>query len=98
MLTAGKTIALTIQTFAGKAMSLLFNTLSGFVIAIFPRSKCLLIYWLQSPCKVILEPKGKNIGLTTGTFVSKMTSLIFNMLSMFVIAFLPRSKYHQTDP
>ena len=53
----GKTIALTIQTFVGKVMSLLFNTLSRFVIAFFPRSKCLLISWLQSPPTVILEPK-----------------------------------------
>ena len=45
-MTTGKTIALTIQTFVGKAMSLLFNTLSRFVIAFFPRSKHLLISWL----------------------------------------------------
>ena len=49
----GKTIALTIQTFFGKVMSLLFNMLSRFVIASFPRSKCLLISWLQSPSAVI---------------------------------------------
>ena len=53
----GKTIALTIQTFVGKVMSLLFNMLSRFVIAFLPRSKCLLISWLQSPSTVILEPK-----------------------------------------
>ena len=53
----GKTIALTIQTFVGKVMSLLFNTLSRFVIAFLPRSKCLLISGLQSPSAVILEPK-----------------------------------------
>ena len=45
--TTGKTIALTIQTFAGKVMSLLFNMLSRLVIAFLPRSKCLLISWLQ---------------------------------------------------
>ena len=56
-MTTGKTIALTIQTFVGKAMSLLFNTLSRFVIAFFPRSKHLLISMLQSPSTVILEPK-----------------------------------------
>ena len=54
---AGKTIALTIWSFVGKVMSLLFNTLSRFVIAFLPRSKRLLISWLQSPSTVILEPK-----------------------------------------
>ena len=48
----GKTIALTLWTFVGKVMSLLFNTLSRFVIAFFPRSKHLLISWLQSPSTV----------------------------------------------
>ena len=52
-----KTIALTIWTFVGKVMSLLFNTLSRFVIATVPRSKHLLILWLQSPSAVILEHK-----------------------------------------
>ena len=52
-----ETIALTIWTFVGKVMSLLFNTLSRFVIAFLPRSKCLLISWLQSLSIVILEPK-----------------------------------------
>ena len=56
-MTAGKTIALTIQTFASKVMSLLFNMLSRLVIDFLPRSKCLLISWLQSPSAVILEPK-----------------------------------------
>ena len=54
--TTGKTIALTRQTFVGKVMSLLFNMLSRLVIAFLPRSKCLLISWLQSPSAVILEP------------------------------------------
>ena len=53
----GKTIALTRQTFTGKVMSLLFNMLSRFVVAFLPRSKCLLIPWLQSPSAVILEPQ-----------------------------------------
>ena len=53
----GKTIALTIQTFVGKIMSLLFNMLSRLVITFLPRSKSLLISWLQSPSAVILEPK-----------------------------------------
>ena len=55
-MTPGKTIALTRWTFVGKVMSLLFNTLSRFVIAFPPRSKHLLISWLQSPSSVILEP------------------------------------------
>ena len=56
-MTTGKTIALIIWTFVGKVMSLLFTTLSRFVIAFLPRSKYLLISWLQSPYAVILEPK-----------------------------------------
>ena len=56
-MTTGKTIALTKWTFVGKVMSLLFNMLSRLVIIFFPRSKCLLISWLQSPSAVILEPK-----------------------------------------
>ena len=55
-MTTGKTIALTRWTFVGKAMSLLFNMLSRLVIAFLPRSKHLLISWLQSPSAVILEP------------------------------------------
>src|SRR5574339_40677 len=56
-MTTGKTIALTRQTFVGKVMSLLFNMLFRLVISFLPRSKCLLISWLQSPSAVILEPR-----------------------------------------
>ena len=56
-MTTGKTTALTRQTFVGKVMSLLFNMLSRLVITVFPRSKHLLISWLQSPSAVILEPR-----------------------------------------
>ena len=56
-MTTGKTIALNRWTFVGKVMSLLFNMLSRLVITFLPRSKCLLISWLQSPAAVILEPK-----------------------------------------
>ena len=56
-MTTGKTIALTRQTFVGKVMSLLFHMLSRLVIAFLPRSKRLLISWLQSPSAVILESK-----------------------------------------
>ena len=55
-MTTGKTIALTLWTFVGKVMSLLFNMLSRLVITFLPRSKRLLISWLQSPSAVILEP------------------------------------------
>ena len=55
-MTTGKTIALTRWTFVGKVMSLLLNMLSRLVIIFLPRSKCLLISWLQSPSAVILEP------------------------------------------
>ena len=56
-MTTGKAIALARWTFVGKVMSLLFNMLSRLVIAFLPRSKHLLISWLQSPSAVILEPK-----------------------------------------
>ena len=56
-MTTGKTIALTRRAFVDKVMSLLFNMLSMLVITFLPRSKCLLISWLQSPFAVILDPK-----------------------------------------
>ena len=65
-MTTGKTIALTRWTFFGKVMSLLFIMLSRLVIAFLPRSKCLLISWLQSPSAVILEPpKIKSVTVST---------------------------------
>ena len=60
-MTTGKTIALTRQTFVGKVMSLLFNMLSRLVITFLPRSKHLLMSWLQSPSAVILEPRKNKI-------------------------------------
>ena len=66
-MTTGKTIALTIWTFVGKVMSLIFNTLYRFVIAFLPRSKCLLISWLQSLSTVILEPN-KTKSITVSIF------------------------------
>ena len=56
-MTIGKTIALTRWTFVGKVTSLLFNMVSGLVIALLPRTRCILISWLQSLSAVILEPK-----------------------------------------
>ena len=65
-MTTGKTITLTWRTFVGKVMSLLFNMLSRLVITFLPRSKCLLISWLQSPSALILEPpKIKSATLST---------------------------------
>jgi len=65
-MTAGKTIALTRQTFVGKVMSLLFNMLSKLVMTFLPRSRHLLISWLQSPSAVILEhPKIKSVTVST---------------------------------
>ena len=63
----GKAITLTIWTFVGKVMSLLFHMLSNFVIDFLSRVKCLLIWWLQSHTTVILEPK-KNKSATVFTF------------------------------
>ena len=71
-MTTGKTIPLTRQTFVSKVTSLLFNMLSGLVIAFLPRSKCLLILWLQSPSTVILETK-------------KIKSLTVYIVSLFVM-------------
>ena len=65
-MTTGKTVAFTRCTFVSKVMSLLFNMMSRSVIAFLPRSKCLLISWLQSPSVMILEPK-KIKSLTVST-------------------------------
>ena len=70
-MTTGKTIPLTRWTFVGKIMCLLFNMLSRLVIAFLPRSKCLLISWLQSPSAVILETK-------------KMKSLTVSIVSPYI--------------
>ena len=73
-MTTGKTIALTRQTFVGKVMSLLFNMLSRLVITFLPRSKCLSIWWLQSPSAVILEPKNiKSLTVSTVSISHEMT-------------------------
>ena len=63
-MTPGETIALTRQTFVGKVMSLLFNTLSRLPIIFLPRSKPLLISWLHSPSAVILEPPQKSVTIS----------------------------------
>ena len=69
-MTNGKTIALTRWTFVGKIMSLLYNMLSKLVIAFLPRSKYILISWLQSPSAVILEPQ-KSLSLFPHLFAMK---------------------------
>ena len=66
-MTTGKILALTIWTIVSKVMFLLFNALSRFVIAFLPRSKHLLILWLQSPSAMILEPR-KRKSVTASTF------------------------------
>ena len=91
-MTTGKTIVLTRCPFVGKIMSLLFNMLSRLVMAFLPRSKCLLISWLQSPSAVILEPKKiKSDNVSTVSTVSPSIShevmgpdariFVFRMLS-----------------
>ena len=82
-MTTGKTIALTRQTFVGKVMSLLFNMLSRLVIIFLPRSKCLLISWLQSPSAVILEPK--EIKSLTISIVSPSTHEVMGLDAMIFV-------------
>ena len=81
-MTTGKTIALTRRTFVGKVMSLLLNMLSRLVITFLPKSKCLLISWLQSPSAFILEPK--KIKSDTVSTVSPTISHEVEVLSDFV--------------
>ena len=92
----GKTIALTRWNFVSKAMSLLSNMLSRFVIVFLPRSKCLLISWLQSPCAVILEhPPQKNLSLFPlfpYFFVSPFFSFVRN------VQMLPKWLYYFAFP
>ena len=84
-MTSGKTTALTIQAFVGKTMSLLFNMLSRFVIASFPRSKHLLISRLQSLSTVILEPK-KTKSVTASPFPPYICREVIRLASM-ILAF-----------
>ena len=83
-MTTGQTIALTRWTFVGKAMSLFFNMLSSLVITFLPRSKHLLISWLQSPSAVILEPK--KIKSITVSIVSP--SICYGLLGCHDLLFL----------
>ena len=83
----GKTIALTIWTFVGKVKSLLFNSLSRFVIAFLPRSKCLLILWLQSLSAVILEPK-KRKSVTASTFFPSIYHEVMGLDAITLIVWM----------
>ena len=74
-MTTGKTIAFTRWTFVDKVMSLLFNMLSRLVIAFLPRSKRLLILWLQSPSAVILEPRKMHTHTHTHNYTIGSVSL-----------------------
>ncbi|CAI9179171.1 unnamed protein product [Rangifer tarandus platyrhynchus] len=83
-MTTGKTIALTRWTVVGKVMSLLFHMLSRFVIAFHPRSKCLLISWLQSPSTVILVSK-KRKSVTTSTFSPSICHEVMGLDDMILV-------------
>ena len=85
-MTTGKTIALTRRTFVGKVMSLLYNMLSRLVIASLPRSKYLLISWLQSPSAVILEPK-KIKSLTVSIVSPSICHEVIGLLSFLNVEF-----------
>ena len=84
-MTTGKTLALTRWTFVSKVVSLLYNMLSRFVIAFLPRSKCLLISWVQSPSAVILEPK--KIRSVTVSIVSPSISHEVMELDLVIFVF-----------
>ena len=94
-MTSGKTIALTRWNFIGKVMSLLFNVLSRLVITFLPRSKHLLISWLQSPSAVILEPPKKEsltlFPLLPHLFPMKWRDQISTLVSFFSLSLLVKS-------
>ena len=82
--TTGETIGLTRWIFVSKAMSLLFNILSRFVIAFLPRSKCLLISWLQSSSVVTLEPK-KRKAVTVSYFSPSIFHEVMGLDAMILV-------------
>ena len=99
-MSTGKTTALTRKTLVGKVMSLLFNMLSSLIITFLPRSKHLLISWLQSPSAVILEPKkvkSLTVSIVSPSICHEMmgldaVSLIFWILSVTLTLLL---HFHQ---
>ena len=91
-MTTGKTITLTRQTFVGKVKSLLFNMLSRLVIGFLPRSKCLLISWLQSPSAVILEPpkiKSVTVFIVSTSICHGVMGLDAMILVFWMLSFKP---------
>ena len=91
-MTTGKTTPLTRQTFVSKVKSLLFNMLSRLVIAFLPRSKRLLISWLQSPSAVILEPKKTKlatVSIVSPSFCHEVTGLDAMILVFSMLSFKP---------
>ena len=88
-MTTGKTIALTRQKFVGKLMSLLVNMLSRLVITFLPRSKHLLISWLQSPSAVILEPRkiSVTVSIASPTYLPSCDGTGLHDLSLLNIVF-----------
>jgi len=96
-MTTEKTIALTIRIFVSKVMSLLFNTLSRFVIAFLPRSKYFLISWLQSTSAVILESK-KIKSVTVSTFLPSVCHELMglNAISSFFECWVSSQLFHSS--
>ena len=91
-MTTGKTIDLTIWIFVSKVMSLLFNMLSRFVLAFLPRSKCLLISWLQSLSTVILEPKkvkSVTVSIVYPSTCHEVMGLDAMILAFWMLSFKP---------
>ena len=84
-MTTGKTIALTTWTFFEKVMSLLYNMLSRLAITFIPRSKCLLILWLQSPSVVILEPKKVKSVIVSTVSPSTVNYVNLKLLNTYII-------------
>ena len=83
-MTTGKTTALTRRTFVDKVMSLLFNMLSRLVITFLPRSKRVLISWLQSPSAVILEPRKMKFG-TVSTVSPSISHEVMGLDAMIFV-------------
>ena len=90
-MTTGKTIALTRRTFVGNVMSLFFNMLSKLVITFLPRSKCLLISWLQSPSAVILEPRKIKSDTVSPSICHEVKGPDAMILVFWMLSFKPTS-------
>ena len=91
-MTTRKTVVSTIQISAGSVMSMLFNTRSRFVIAFLPRSKCLLISWLQSPSPVILEPpklKSVTVSIVSPSIYHEVMGLDAMIFIFWMLSFKP---------